>query len=42
MLNRTDEWSYRIPFALQWIWPIPLMIGIAFAPESPWWLVRKN
>ncbi|KAJ5905583.1 general substrate transporter [Penicillium subrubescens] len=42
VLNRTDEWAYRIPFALQWVWPIPLMIGIAFAPESPWWLVRKN
>jgi SP family general alpha glucoside:H+ symporter-like MFS transporter len=42
MLNRTDEWAYRIPFALQWVWPVPLMIGIAFAPESPWWLVRKN
>ncbi|CAI7572628.1 unnamed protein product [Penicillium palitans] len=42
VLTRSDQWSYRIPFALQWIWPIPLMIGIAFAPESPWWLVRKN
>ncbi|CAN6674905.1 maltose permease Mal61p [Trichomonascus vanleenenianus] len=42
VLTRTDQWSYRIPFALQWIWPIPLMIGVALAPESPWWLVRKN
>ena len=41
-LKRTDEWAYRIPFALQWIWPVPLLIGIAFAPESPWWLVRKG
>jgi MFS transporter, SP family, general alpha glucoside:H+ symporter len=40
--NRTDEWGYRIPYALQWIWPIPLIIGIALAPESPWWLVRKE
>ena len=37
-----DQWAYRIPYALQWIWPIPLMIGISFAPESPWWLVRKD
>ncbi|OAL49126.1 maltose permease MAL61 [Pyrenochaeta sp. DS3sAY3a] len=36
------EWAYRIPYALQWMWPIPLMIGISFAPESPWWLVRKD
>ncbi|KAF2790919.1 maltose permease MAL61 [Melanomma pulvis-pyrius CBS 109.77] len=37
-----SQWAYRIPYALQWIWPVPLIIGIAFAPESPWWLVRKE
>ncbi|KAH8600767.1 sugar porter family MFS transporter [Bisporella sp. PMI_857] len=42
MLPRNDEWSYRIPYALQWMWPVPLLIGIALAPESPWWLVRKG
>ena len=42
LLVRTDEWGYRIPFALQWMWPIPLLVGIHFAPESPWWLVRKG
>lgn len=42
MLNRNDEWAYRIPYALQWIWPVPLFVGILLAPESPWWLVRKN
>ncbi|KAJ4415894.1 hypothetical protein N0V82_007088 [Gnomoniopsis sp. IMI 355080] len=42
MLNRDDEWAYRIPYALQWMWPVPLAIGIFFAPESPWWLVRKG
>jgi SP family general alpha glucoside:H+ symporter-like MFS transporter len=36
------EWAYRIPYALQWIWPVPLIVGIFFAPESPWWLVRKE
>ena len=29
-------------FALQWFWPIPILIGTIFAPESPWWLIRKN
>jgi len=24
------------------MWPVPLMIGIFLAPESPWWLVRKG
>lgn len=42
MLLRHDQWAYRIPFALQWMWPIPLIIGISFAPESPWWLIRQN
>ncbi|KAK6525824.1 hypothetical protein TWF281_010867 [Arthrobotrys megalospora] len=42
LVERTDEWSYRIPFALQWVWPIPIFIGVALAPESPWWLVRQG
>ncbi|QIW98069.1 hypothetical protein AMS68_003587 [Peltaster fructicola] len=42
MHDRTDQWAWRIPYALQWMWPVPLFIGIAFAPESPWWLVRKG
>lgn len=40
--GRVDQWSYRIPFGLQWIWPIPIMIGVYLAPESPWWLVRRG
>ncbi|EXJ56752.1 MFS transporter, SP family, general alpha glucoside:H+ symporter [Cladophialophora yegresii CBS 114405] len=42
MLPRDDQWSYRIPYALQWMWPVPLLVGIFLAPESPWWLVRKG
>lgn len=42
MLDRDDEWAYRIPYGLQWMWPVPLFVLIAFAPESPWWLVRKG
>ncbi|KAF5004852.1 hypothetical protein FDECE_8668 [Fusarium decemcellulare] len=42
MLSRDDKWGYKIPFALQWMWPVPLIIGISFAPESPWWLIRHN
>lgn len=36
------QWAYRIPFALQWVLPLPLAIGIFLAPESPWWLYRKG
>ena len=42
LLTRSDEWAYRIPFALQWIWPVPILLGVLIAPESPWWLVRKG
>ncbi|OBT53851.1 hypothetical protein VE04_07375 [Pseudogymnoascus sp. 24MN13] len=41
-LKMEGQWAYRIPFALQWVLPIPLAIGILCAPESPWWLVRQN
>ncbi|KAH8675243.1 alpha-glucosides permease MPH2/3 [Xylariales sp. PMI_506] len=34
--------AYKIPIALQWMFPTPLAILIFFAPESPWWLVRKG
>ncbi|CEP64781.1 uncharacterized protein LALA0_S13e02872g [Lachancea lanzarotensis] len=37
-----SDLGYKLPFALQWIWPIPIAIGIYFAPESPWWLVRNG
>ncbi|KAH8705388.1 MFS maltose permease MalP [Talaromyces proteolyticus] len=40
--DRADQWAYRIPFAVQWVWPIPIFLGVYFAPESPWWLVRKG
>lgn len=33
---------YKIPFSLQWIWPIPIAIGTYLAPESPWWCVRHG
>ncbi|KAL7933180.1 general substrate transporter [Trichoderma chlorosporum] len=41
-INRSDQWAYKIPFAIQWIWPVVLLAGLPFAPESPWWLVRQN
>lgn len=36
------HWAYSAPFALQWLWPLIILIGIPFAPESPWWLIRNN
>jgi SP family general alpha glucoside:H+ symporter-like MFS transporter len=34
--------GWRLPFVLQWIWPIPLFIGAYLAPESPWNSVRRD
>jgi hypothetical protein len=30
------------PFAIQWAWPLPIFIGSILAPESPWWLCRRD
>lgn len=40
--KRSDEWAWRIPLALQWMFPTPLLIIIFFAPESPYWLIRNG
>ncbi|RAL08039.1 sugar transporter [Aspergillus homomorphus CBS 101889] len=36
------QWGYRVPFAIQWAWPIPLSFVLLFAPESPWYFVRRG
>ncbi|KAK4684598.1 MFS transporter, SP family, general alpha glucoside:H+ symporter, partial [Tremellales sp. Uapishka_1] len=38
--GRTDSFSYRIP--LHWVFPVLILIGLPFAPESPWWLIRHD
>ncbi|EXJ90558.1 hypothetical protein A1O1_03661 [Capronia coronata CBS 617.96] len=42
LIHNNSEWSYRIPFGLQWAFSVPILIGVLFAPESPWWLVRHE
>ncbi|KAJ7840999.1 maltose permease [Mycena leptocephala] len=41
-LTINSDWGWRLPFVIQWVWPIPLIIAVYFAPESPWWLVRQG
>ncbi|SCZ88768.1 BZ3500_MvSof-1268-A1-R1_Chr2-1g04625 [Microbotryum saponariae] len=41
-MSEDNQWAYRIPFALQWVWPLPILAGALLAPESPWWLVRQG
>ncbi|KAG5927759.1 hypothetical protein E4U42_001806 [Claviceps africana] len=40
--SRVDEWAWRAPLAMQWIFPTPLLVLIFLAPESPWWLIRRG
>lgn len=42
MLESTMKNSWRVPFGIQWIWPIPIAIGVYFAPESPYWLIKTG
>ncbi|PNP78597.1 hypothetical protein FNYG_08076 [Fusarium nygamai] len=37
-----EKAAYRVPIALQWMFPTPLAILIFLAPESPWWLTRRG
>ncbi|KAK2055189.1 alpha glucoside transporter [Colletotrichum caudatum] len=40
--SKSDPSAYRVPIALQWMFPTPLAVLLFIAPESPWWLVRKG
>ena len=31
----TTQWAYRIPFAIQWVWPIIILPVVIITPESP-------
>lgn len=30
MLQNSTQWAYRIPFAIQWIWPVPIFLVVFF------------
>jgi len=38
MLTLESQWAYRIPYAIQWVWPLPIAAAAFFAPESPWYV----
>jgi sugar porter (SP) family MFS transporter len=40
--SRTDRWAYRGPFAVQLLFSAFLLVFLPFAPESPWYLVKKG
>ena len=42
MVDVQGDLAWRLPFALQWVWPLPLLIGAYLAPESPWNSIRRG
>lgn len=42
MVGVEGDLGWKLPFAMQWIWPLPLLLGAYFAPESPWNAVRRG
>jgi SP family general alpha glucoside:H+ symporter-like MFS transporter len=40
--QKLTDTAWKIPFAIQWIWPLPILIVCFFCPESPSWLVRHG
>ncbi|ESZ93134.1 maltose permease [Sclerotinia borealis F-4128] len=40
--SKPGPWAWRVPLALQWLFPTPLLVLIFLAPESPWWLIRRG
>lgn len=40
--TNTTQWAYKVPFAIQWAWPVIILALLPFAPESPYWLVRHG
>ncbi|KZO96263.1 maltose permease [Calocera viscosa TUFC12733] len=37
-----SSWAYKIPLAIQWVFPVLILLGLPFIPESPWYFVRKE
>ncbi|GJC89004.1 alpha-glucosides permease MPH3 [Colletotrichum liriopes] len=35
LVDVEGQWSYKIPFAIQWVWPVPLIIAAWMAPSLP-------
>ena len=41
-LQLPGDAAWRVPYGLQWVWIPPLLIVGYFAPESPWYLIRRG
>ncbi|KAF3035702.1 hypothetical protein E8E12_006784 [Didymella heteroderae] len=41
-INIQGNAGWQIPYGLQWMWVPPLFLVAWFAPESPWYLIRRG
>lgn len=41
-LDLEGDLGWKLPYALQWVWVVPLFFAALFSPESPWYLVRRG
>jgi SP family general alpha glucoside:H+ symporter-like MFS transporter len=41
-LELKGDAGWRVPYGLQWVWIPPLFAAAFFAPESPWYLIRRG
>lgn len=39
---REDKWAYKVPFITEYFFPVLFLLGAFFAPETPWFLVKKG
>lgn len=40
--SQPNQWAYRIPLGVQWVWPLILIPLVTFMPESPWWTLKQG
>ncbi len=40
--SRMDKWAYKVPFITEYAFPLIFIVGAFFAPETPWFLVKKG
>ena len=42
VVNNNTTFAYRFPIGFQLIFPLIILLGIAWLPESPRWLLRRG
>lgn len=40
--DRSDRWAYKVPFITEYAFPLIFILGGFLAPETPWFLVKRE